>query len=134
MCNLDGSQSIGASTYLWEQLDLPGDPAVVLRNAETATPDFDAPQWDGSTELTRTEARLRFRLTVNAGNATESGDEVEIYIRLPGDANDDDMVNAFDVALFRQLNPSANFNGDEFINAFDLAIFRQHAGRIRTVE
>ena len=128
---LDGSASFGATSYLWEQT---GGMAVTLRNAGTATPDFDAPQWDGSTELTRTQARLQFRLTINAGEATEASDEVEVYIRIPGDATDDDVINAFDLAKVRQSAPEANFNGDSTVNAFDLAILRQNAGRQRTVD
>ena len=107
------------------------DPVVVLRNPDTLTPDFDAPQWDGSTELTKSQARLRFRLTVNGG---ADSDECEVYIRVPGDANGDDAVNAFDVARVRTVHPEADFNGDGGVNAFDVAILRLNSGRRRTVE
>ena len=128
---LDGTASEGATTFLWEQI---AGITVTLRNADTDSPDFDAPQWDGSTELTKTEARLRFRLTINQGEADEASDEVEVYIRIPGDATGDDVVNAFDLAKLRQGDPAANFNGDLTVNAFDLAILRQSSGRVRTVE
>ena len=131
ICGLDGTGSTGVSTRLWEQI---AGVTVILRNAETLTPDFDAPQWDGSIELTKTEACLRFRLTINAGEADEDADECEVDIRIPGDATGDDTVNAFDLAKLRQADPTANFNGDEFVNAFDLAILRQNSGRARTVE
>ena len=133
ICHLDGTGSVGALTYSWEQVADGGMP-VTLRNAGTETPDFDAPMWDGSTELTRTEARLHFQLTINTGEAGEDSDEVEVYIRVPGDATGDDLVNAFDLAKLRQFDPSANFNGDVSVNAFDLAILRQNAGRVRTEE
>ena len=132
---LDGTASVGATSYLWEQLDVPGDPVVTLDNDASATPSFNAPQWDGSTELTVAQARLRVRLTINAGQIDEASDEVEVYIRIPGDANGDDVVNAFDIALVRAVDPAANFNGDLAVNAFDLAILRQGSGRRReTVE
>ena len=127
----DGMQSAGADTFTWEQV---AGVTVALRYAGTALPEFDAPQWDGSTELTRTQARLRFRLTINLGEVNEDSDEVEVYIRIPGDATGDDIINAFDLAKLRQQNPAANFNGDLVVNAFDLAILRQNAGRTRTVE
>ena len=127
---LDGTASIGASTYTWEQLAGVG---VTLRGGDTAAPDFDAPQWDGSTELTKTQARLRFRLTINHGTPDQDDDEVEVHVRIPGDANGDEVVNAFDIALLRRLDPNADFNGDGTVNAFDLAILRQNSGRRRTV-
>ena len=131
VCHLDGTGSTGASTYFWGQTaGLP----VVLRGADTAAPDFDAPQWDGSTELSRTEASLVFSLTVNQGEPNESVDECGVYVRIPGDANGDDLVNAFDVALVRMVAPGSDFNGDETINAFDVVILRQNAGRRRTVD
>ena len=128
---LNGTGSRGAASYSWQQID--GVP-VVLRNAESSTPNFDAPQWDGSTELSRTEALLRFRLTINEGELNEDADEVEVYIRIPGDANGDDAVNAFDLAMVRTVRPEADFNGDGVINAFDVVILRQNAGRRRTVD
>ena len=134
---LDGTASVGANTYLWEQLDTidPGaDPAVTLDDPSLPQPTFVAPQWDGSTELTRTQAMLRFRLTINQGEADEDSDEVEVYIRIPGDATGDNTVNAFDLAKLRQGDIAASFNGDAFVNAFDLAILRQNSGRTRTVE
>ena len=123
--HLDGTGSVGATSYAWSQT---GGISVALRNDDTATPDFDAPQWDGSTELTVAEATLGFELSINAGAST---DTCEIYIRVPGDANGDNVVNAFDLAKLRQTDPSANFNGDLVVNAFDLAILRQSSGRSR---
>jgi len=125
---LDGTQSIGATTYAWEQLA--GEP-VTMRDTSSVTAQFDAPQWDGSTELTPTQARLQFRLTVDEGVST---DDCEVYIRIPGDANGDDQVNAFDVALLRLFDPDADFNADGIVNAFDLAILRQNSGRKRTAQ
>ena len=128
VCPLNGTDSAGATTYSWAQT---GGTTVTLRNASTATPDFDAPQWDGSTELTTAEASLGFRLTINQGKTGEDSDECEVYIRIPGDATGDDDVNAFDLAKLRQLDPAADFNGDGPVNAFDLAILRQNSGRRR---
>ena len=129
LCPLDGTRSTGVVTCLWEQI---AGKTVTLRNPDTLTPDFDAPHWNGSVELTKTEARLRFRLTVNGGADT---DECEVYIRIPGDANGDDVVNAFDVALFRQVppHPDADCNGDGTVNMFDIAILRANSARRRTV-
>ena len=129
--HLDGTGSIAADTFAWAQ---EAGKSVDLRNADAPVADFDAPKWDGSTELTRTEATLRFRLTINAGEPGERSDEIEIYIRIPGDATGDDLVNAFDLAKLRQGDPCADFTGDSFLNAFDLAILRQSSGRMRTVD
>jgi len=123
--HLDGTGSLGATQYLWEQIS--GAP-VALRNADTATPDFDAPKWDGSTELTQEEATLIFRLTVDSGKT----DETQVHVRIPGDANGDNAVNAFDVAKLRLLSPFADFNGDNIVDAFDLATLRNNAGRARS--
>ena len=131
VATLDGSGSVGASTYLWEQVAGVG---VAIRRADEAVADLDAPQWDGATELTKTEARLRFRLTINVGTPQQDSDEVEIYIRIPGDANGDDVVNAFDIALLRVLDPSADFNGDTAVNAFDVSILRLNSGRRRLLD
>lgn len=131
VCLLDGMASQGDWTYLWEQIA--GVP-VELDDPTIATPHFDAAQWDGSTELTRNEATLRFRLTINKGRANEATDEVEVYIRIPGDANGDDAVNAFDVAKLRLSDPDADFSGDGIVNAMDIGILRQNATRRRTVE
>jgi len=125
---LDGSAST-AYTYQWQQL---GGIPVTLRNADTATPDFDAPQWDGSTELTIAEATLLMQLTVNEGSSSPSSDDTQLYVRIPGDSNGDDLVNAFDIALLRNLDPSADYTGDGVVNAFDLAVLRINAGRRRT--
>ena len=130
-CQLNSAGSRGVSTYLWEQLS--GIP-VVLDNPASPSPTFSAPQWDGSTELTKTQATLTFRLTINQGEVTEYTDEVAVYIRIPGDANGDDAVNAFDVALLRLSDPSADFNGDGFTNATDISILRQNTSRRRTVD
>ena len=128
--SLDGSGSAGAVTYSWQQTA--GVP-VLLNDPDTASPDFDAPQWDGSTELTKAQARLRFSLTVNEGGPSETTDEVEVYIRIPGDANGDDAVNAFDLALERSVHPDADFNGDGTVNAFDVLILRPNVGRRRII-
>ena len=128
VCHLDGTNSYNAGSYWWQQT---AGAAVTLRNASTATPDFDAPGWDGSTELTPEQATLRFRLTINQATRYEDSDECEIYIRIPGDGNGDDVVNAFDLAKLRQLDPEVDFNADGLVNAFDLAILRQNAGRRR---
>jgi len=125
--HLDGTGSLGATQYLWEQI---GGIPVTLRNADTATPDFDAPRWDGSTELTQEEATLIFRLTVDSGKT----DETQVHVRIPGDANGDNAVNAFDVALVRNVDPCADFDGDGRVTGFDVAILRTNSGRRRTVE
>lgn len=108
---LDGTSSQGARSFDWEQLAQGGQP-VALRGADTATPDFDAPQWDGTTELTPCDATLRFRLTINMGAPDADSSECEVYIRIPGDSNGDNVVNAFDVARLRQFQPDSDFNGD----------------------
>ena len=131
ICELDATRSSGALTYLWEQVT---GISVELFDAQTETPEFYAPQWDGSTEFSKSQARLRFRLTINHGEANEDTDEVEVYIRIPGDATGDDIINAFDLARFRQLDPYADFNGDGRVNAFDVSILRLNSGRRRTVE
>ena len=138
---LDGTDSLLASTFSWQQLDVPAstppgdDPVVTLDNPASPTPTFDALQWDGSTELTKTEARLRFQLTINAGDTLgERTDEVEVHIRLPGDANGDDRINAFDVMMLRTSAPDADFNGDGTVNGADLSILRLNSHRRRTVE
>ena len=128
---LDGTASMGASTYLWEQTD---GIAVTTSDVNLPTLSFAAPQWSGSIELTKTEARLGFLLTINQGQATEDFDQCEVYVRIPGDANEDDTVNAFDLAKLRQLDPATDYNGDGSVNAFDLAILRQNSGRRRTEE
>ena len=115
-------------SFSWEQI---GGAPVVLQDAGTPTPSFEAPQWDGSTELTVEEATLIFRLTTNQGMAAESTDDVEVFIRIPGDGNGDDAVNAFDVATFRHLSPESDFNQDGAVNANDLAILRQNGARRR---
>ena len=125
ICHLDGTGSVGATSYAWTQVS--GAP-VVLRNAGTATPDSDAPQWDGSTELTVAGATLEFQLSINGGAST---DATQVYIRIPGDATGDNVVNAFDLARLRQQVPEADFTGDAVVNAFDLAVLRQNAGRSR---
>jgi len=66
------------------------------------------------------------------GMLYEDSDEVTCYVRLPGDANGDDVVNAFDLALVRTAQPPADFNCDGAINAFDVAILRINSGRRRT--
>ena len=129
--HLDGSASRKASAHSWEQV---GGIAVALAGAGTTTPEFVAPQKADGQELTRSEALLRFRLTINSGAFSQKSDEVEVYIRVPGDANGDDAVNAFDLALLRQLDPAADFNDDSGVNAFDLAVLRQNSGRRRTVD
>ena len=129
---LDGSASLAASSYSWEQI---AGQMVTLSDAESPEPTFDAPQWDGSTELTKTQARLSFQLTINPGNMLgERTDEVTVYIRIPGDANGDNLVNAFDLAKLRQIAPAADFDGNGRVDAFDVSIFRLNAGRRRTVE
>ena len=131
VCQLDGTGSFQATTFQWEQL---GGAPVVLRNAATAKPDFDAPQWDGSTELSEAEALLRFRLTINAGEADESSDVCEITVRIPGDSNGDGAVNGFDVALLRLSDPAADFDGNGIVNANDVATLRKNAARRRSTE
>ena len=128
VCQLDGSASVNASTYAWEQT---AGVAVALDDPASVVPSFDAPQWDGTTELLLADAALAFRLTVNQGQTNEDTDEVACYVRIPGDANGDDVVNAFDLALLRQLDAGADFNGDGGVNAFDLAILRVSSGRRR---
>jgi len=127
---LDGSASVNAVTYHWEQI---AGEEVVLRNADTATPDFDASQDEDCwcVELPRSAARLRFRLTINRDTPDEASDEVEVYIRLPGDANGDDVVNVYDVERVRSLDPSADFNGDGVVDARDALILRTNACRRR---
>ena len=127
---LDGTGSSGAATYRWQQV-ANGGLGVVLRNAATATAGFDAPQWDGTTELTVVEASLLFRLTINEGLPGEDADECACYIRIPGDSNGDDVVNAFDLAAVRTLDPSADFTGDGTVNAFDLGVLRRNSARRR---
>ena len=122
---LDGANSVGASTYQWTQL---AGTTVTINDAALAVANFDAPEWDGSTELTAAEASLEFELSVDGG---ASADTCACYVRIPGDATGDDIVNAFDLAKVRQQDPAANFNGDYVINAFDLAILRQASGRKR---
>ena len=131
VCVLDASRSVRVLTYRWRQIE--GTP-VVLRNAETAIADFDAPQPGASNEFTRTEANLVFRLTINEGQIGERSDDVLIYVRIPGDATGDDVVNAFDLARLRRYDIRADFTGDGYTNAFDLAILRQNSGRKRTVD
>ena len=131
VCQLNATHSVDAETFLWLQA---GGIPVVLDNPSSPTPIFDAPMWDGSTELTKTEAALQFNLTVNQSLPEEHSDEIVVYIRIPGDANGDDLVNAFDVAKMRQVSPDADFNGDGRVNAFDVSILRLNAGRRRTVE
>ena len=129
---LDGTGSLDADSFLWEQA---GGVSVALNDPSAARPIFDAPQWDGSTELTKTQARLSFRLTINPGDMLgERTDEVTVYIRIPGDANGDDAVNAFDLAKLRQVNADADFDGNGRVDAFDVSIFRQNAGRRRTAD
>ena len=123
---LDGTGSCGAVSYLWSQLS--GTP-VALNNAAMAQADFVAPSWDGVTELTTAEATLLFELSINGG---VSADTCTIYIRIPGDGNGDNAVNAFDVAIVRQVRPEADFNCDGRVNAFDVAILRHNGGRRRT--
>ena len=81
--------------------------------------------------MTRAEASLTFRLTINQGQPAQSSDDVEVYIRIPGDANGDNVVNAFDLSKLRLLDPLADFNGDGVVNAFDLSILRLNAARHR---
>ena len=87
-----------------------------------------------SQEMTKTEARLQFRLTVNQGEPAEDSDEVEVYIRIPGDASGNDSVGAEDVDLYAQGDPSADFNGDGLVDVNDLDILVANFGRQRTVE
>ena len=133
--NLVGSEDPEIVSYFWEQVPNGGLP-VTLRDWDTSTPEFDAPQWDGVTELTRTQATLRFRLTTNMGLPDEQSEEMDVYIRIPGDVWLDDTVNGFDIALLRQLRPCADFNGDGTVNAFDVSILRVSGitGRYRTVD
>jgi len=126
--HLDGTASVGVQTFQWTQLS---GVAVALRAADTLTPDFDAPQWDGSTELTRTEATLLFDLSINDG---AFADTVEVYVRIPGDVDGDDKLNAFDISLIRKLDPASDFDGNNLINAFDIIIYRINFGRKRTVD
>jgi hypothetical protein len=122
--DLDGTASTGATTYSWTQL---AGKAVVINNASAALANFDAPAWDGSTELTIAEASLQFQLEVDGG----STDTCDCYVRIPGDANGDNRVNAFDIARLRTLHPEADFNDDGAVNAFDLAILRNNSSRAR---
>ena len=124
---LDGTGSTGViDTYAWVQT---AGETVTLRNAATAVADFDAPQ-PVSGEFLAADCTLEFELTVsNAGGSPSAS--CSTYIRLPGDATGDNVINAFDLAKIRQAAPEANFNGDAVINAFDLAILRRNAGRSR---
>ena len=124
---LDGTGSTNCTTYAWTQLS--GE-AVTINNAGSALADFDAPMWDGSTELLIADCTLEFQLSVDGGADT---DTCSTYIRLPGDATGDNIINAFDIAKVRVVDPSADFNGDMVVNAFDLAILRRNAARRRTL-
>ena len=119
---VDGSGST-AATFLWSQ---PGGLDVSVAGAVTANVAFTAPAWDGSTELTITQASLSFQLDVDGGADTDTCD---CFVRLPGDANGDGTVNAFDVAAVRTLQDAADFNGDGAVNAFDISILRINATR-----
>ena len=124
---LDGRASTGVVSAVWTQLA--GAPVTIIPLNDPATLcKFDAPQWDGSEEMTIEEISLVFELSINGG---ASIDTVAVSVRIPGDTNGDDMVNAFDVAKLRQLHPSADFNGDGIVNAFDLAILRGNTSRYR---
>ena len=127
---LDGAGSVDATTFLWEQI---GGTPVVLDDPTFVAPCFDAPLWDGSTELTAEEATLIFRLTVDKDTAGEDTDEVQGYVRLPGDANGDDTVNAFDIASVYRRDGGADFNGDGTVNAFDLRALRANNSRRRYI-
>ena len=128
---LDATTSCGATTFQWAQT---AGIAVMLDEPFSPTPSFAAPAWDGVTELPPLEATLRFLLVINPGEPLQDADECEVYVRIPGDANGDDVVNAFDVAAVRRLDPEADFNGDGGVNGFDVAILRQNAGRRRTAD
>ena len=98
-------------------------------------PVFVAPQWDGSEELTPDEARLRFRLRLNPGQTGEAAYDCEVYVRLPGDANGDDVVSAPDFILLRDfITPNSDFDSDGRVTALDFLILRDNVGRRRVVE
>ena len=123
--DLDGTGSTGASTYAWTQTG--GAVGGAIADPTAALTSVPTPEWDGSTELTVAEASLEFTLAVDGGDT----DTCDCYVRIPGDANGDDTINAFDIARVRTLHAEADFNDDGSVNAFDLAILRQNAGRSR---
>jgi len=122
---LDGTASTDASTYAWTQTGGKVDNAILTPTAALAS--IVTPAASGSTELTVAEASLEFTLAVDGG----STDTCACYVRIPGDANGDDVINAFDISRLRQLHPEADFNDDGGVNAFDLAVLRVNSSRRR---
>ena len=124
--DLDGTASTGVATYSWVQLS--GE-TVTVNSPAAVVANFDAPGPPGSGEFLIADCTLVFQLTVDGGDT----DTCSTYIRLPGDSNGDNVVNAFDLADVRNLvTPGADFNGDGGVNAFDLSILRRNSGRRRT--
>ncbi len=125
-CNLDGSNSTGADTYAWEQT---GGKSVTLLNADTATPSFVAP-----TVSTVAEAQLTFKLTVtNAGGNDD--DEVDVKIRLRGDATGNDQVTVTDFSMWKMQNGmageglTADFDASGAVTVTDFSIWKTNNGR-----
>lgn len=123
--DLDGTGSTGATTYAWTQTA--GKVGGAIADPTAALTSVPTPEWDGSIELTVLEASLQFQLEVDGGDT----DTCDCYVRIPGDANGDDRINAFDIARVRTLHAEADFNDDGGVNAFDLAILRTNSGRAR---
>ncbi|HWO19066.1 MAG TPA: PKD domain-containing protein, partial [Kofleriaceae bacterium] len=68
---LDGSQSTGAATYAWQQLE---GPAASLSNASAASPTFVAPHPKGQYDV------LRFKLTVTDACGITATDTVSLTV------------------------------------------------------
>jgi hypothetical protein len=65
---LDGSASILATTYLWEQQPETGDPEIILSNADEAIAEFVSEN--------STEAPIEYTLKLTVGNGTDTADDV----------------------------------------------------------